>query len=291
MKIKGIDKLREKLPAYPGRKIYLLPLKGAVAAILAYIFLIALDILPRLFSDIPLLVTIEPVLPILGTIFIGTLGISLVGTLWRRRDSMKSQYGQLSYQMMIQKGVTGICLILPVILHAFTSIRSLPPGPPVNDLTIQFSRSLLPIFGVPSELDIWIRLVLSGILLVLGLLVMRSSIITFGFDYMTVVYLYFPEESEVQDHEIYSVVRHPVYLAGVLLGTAAMIFRFSVYSMLFFLIVYLIFWVQIRREEHELIERFGDGYREYREKVPALLVKPRNLRAFFKFLRQCIRSN
>ncbi len=288
MKLKGIDKLREKLPAYPGRKIYLLPLKGAVAAILAYIFLIFLDIIPRLFSDIPVLVTIEPLLPILGTMFIGALGISLVGTLWRRRDSMKSQYGQLSYQMMIQKGVIGICLILPVILHAFTSIRSLPPGPPVNDLTIQFSRSLLPTLGVPPELDIWIRLVLSGIIMVLGLLVMRSSIFTFGFDYMTVVYLYFPEESEIQDHEIYSVVRHPVYLAGVLLGAAAFIFRFSVYSILFFVIVYLIFKVQIRREERELIERFGEGYAEYREKVPALLVRPRNYRSFFKFLRSSI---
>ena len=288
MKIKGIDKLREKLPAYPGRKIYLLPLKGAVAAALAYIFLIALDILPRMFSDIPLLVTIEPALPILGSIFIGTLGISMVGALWRRRDSMKSQYGQLAYQMMIPKGVMGVCLILPVILHAATSIRSLPPSPPVNDLTIQFSKSLLPILGVTPELDIWIRLVLSGIIMVLGLLVMRSSILTFGFDYMTVVYLYFPEESEVQDHEIYSVVRHPVYLAGALLGAAALIFRFSVYSILFFLIVYLIFKVQIRREERELIERFGDGYREYREKVPALLVRPRDFGLFFKFLSQCI---
>lgn len=289
MKLKGTDKLREKLPAYPGRKIFLLPLKGAVATTLAYIFLIVLDILPRLFSDITLLVTIEPVLPLLGSIFIGTLGISLVGTLWRRRDSMKSQYGQLAYQMMIPKGVIGVCLIPTIILHAFTSIRSLPPVPPVNELTIQFSRSLLPLWGVTPELDIWIRLVLSGIFLVLGLLVVRSSVFTFGIDYMTVVYLYFPEESEIQDHEIYSVVRHPVYLGGVLLGAAALFFRFSVYSILLFVIVYLIFKVQIWREEHELIERFGDGFVEYREKVPALLVRPRDFRAFFKFLRQYIK--
>jgi len=52
MKIKGIDKLREKLPAYPGKKLFLLPLMGVVAAAPAYIFLIVLDILPRVFSDI-----------------------------------------------------------------------------------------------------------------------------------------------------------------------------------------------------------------------------------------------
>ena len=288
MKLKGMEKLREKLPAYPGRKIFLLPLMGAVAAILGYIFLIVLDILPRMLPDIALLVTIEPVLPILGSIFIAALGISLVGTLWRRRDSMKSQYGQLSYQLMIPKGVIGVCLIPTIIFHAFTSIRSLPPVPPVNDLTTQFSRSLLPILGVTPELDIVIRLVLSGILILLGLLVVRSSIFTFGIDYMTVVYLYFPEESEIQDYEIYSVVRHPVYLGGVILGAAALFFRFSVYSILLFVIVYLIFRVQIRREEHELIERFGDGFVEYREKVPALLVRPKDFRAFFKFLRQYV---
>ncbi|MCK5388996.1 MAG: hypothetical protein KAJ36_00795 [Candidatus Thorarchaeota archaeon] len=291
MKLKGIDKLREKLPAYPGRKIYLLPLKGAVAAALAYIFLIGLDILPRLFSDIPLLVTIEPVIPILGSIFIGTIAISLVGTLWRRRDSMKSQYGQLSYQMMISKGAIGIGLIMPVIFHAATSIHLLPPVQPVNDLTSLFSSLALPLLGVTPELDFWIRLVLSGIILVVGMLIVRSTIFSFGIDYMAVVYLYFPEESEVQDHEIYSVVRHPVYMGGIILGAAAMIFNFSVYSILFFVIVYLIFKVQIRREERELIERFGDGYAEYREKVPALHVRPRDFRAFFKFLRQSIRPS
>jgi len=102
---------------------------------------------------------------------------------------------------------------------------------------------------------------------------------------MTVVYLYFPEESEVQDHEIYSVVRHPVYMGGVILGAVAMIFRFSVYSILLFVIVYLIFRLQIRREEAELIERFGAGYAEYRKKVPALHVKPRNFKSFIKFLK------
>ncbi len=101
---------------------------------------------------------------------------------------------------------------------------------------------------------------------------------------MTVVYLYFPEESEVKNHEIYSVVRHPVYMGGVLLGAAGMIFRFSTYSILLFVIVYLLFRVQIKREEHELMARFGDGYREYREKVPTLHVRPTDIISFLKFL-------
>lgn len=284
MKLKGMEKLREKLPAYPGRKIYLLPLRGIAAAILAYFLLIVLDILPRVFSDVALLDVIEPALPLLGSLLIAAIALRLIGSLWRRRNFMKSQYGNLSYQMMISRGAMGVAIIPPIIFHAATSIRSLPPVPPVNDLTIQFSRPLLPILGATPELDIGMRLALSGIMLLIGLLVVRSSILTFGIDYMTVVYLYFPEESEIKDYEIYSVVRHPVYMGGILLGAAGMFFRFSVYSILLFVIVYFIFKVQIRREEHELIERFGDGYREYREKVPALHVRPTDIRSFFRFL-------
>ncbi len=165
MKLKGMEKLREKLPAYPGRRIYLLPLKGIAVGILAYIFLLVLDILPRMFSDIVILGIVEPALPLLGSLLIATIALRLLGTLWSRRDFMKSQFGSLSYQMMISRGAMGVSLIPPVTLHVATSIHSLPPVPPVNDLTIQFSKSLLPFLGVTPGLDIGIRLVLSGIIL------------------------------------------------------------------------------------------------------------------------------
>ncbi|MFW9967500.1 MAG: methyltransferase family protein [Candidatus Thorarchaeota archaeon] len=284
MKLKGVDKLREKLPGYPGRKIFIIPLQALVIAVLAYIFLIVLDILPRVFSDIIFLVILEPVLPLLGCLIIATIALWLIGTLWSRRDYMKSEFGDLSYQMMIPRGLVGIALIIPIVFHAFTSVRSLPPGPPVNELTILLSRSLLPFLGVPTNIDVGLRLVLSGIILVLGLLVARSSFLTFGIDYMTVVYLYFPEESELQEHEIYSVTRHPTYMGAVLLGAAGMFFRFSLYSILTFAIFYILFRIQIRREEIELIDRFGDGYGEYREKVPALHVRPKDFRKFLHFL-------
>ncbi|MFX1369613.1 MAG: methyltransferase family protein, partial [Promethearchaeota archaeon] len=81
------------------------------------------------------------------------------------------------------------------------------------------------------------------------------------------------------------ILRHPTYMGAVLLGFAGLAFRLSVYSILLFLIFYLVFRLQIRREENELIQRFGEGYREYREKVPALYVRPKDLRKFIKFLR------
>ena len=161
---------------------------------------------------------------------------------------------------------------------------SAPGASIMYELTNTLASPLLPFLGVTTELDVVSRMILSGIFLVLGMLVVRSSFLTFGIDYMTVVYLYFPDESEVQELEIYSIVRHPTYMGAIFLGIAGMFFRFTFYSTVFFLIFYLLFKVQIRREEIELIDRFGEGYNEYRKKVPALHVRLSDLRKFFRFI-------
>lgn len=285
LQLKGIDKLREKLPAYSGRKILQLARRAALGGLLAYLFLVILDISPRVFSDITPLVIIEPFLSIFGTFFIAALGIWLIWGLWNKKDQMKELHGELAYQKMIPRGTTGIAMIISLVFYAFTSIRSLPPGPPINDLTIQWSQSLLPLLGIAPEIEQWIRVILSGILIMMAMLTVRSAILTFGLDYMMVVYLYFPEESEIQEHEIYSVIRHPTYLGGTLFGAAGLFFRFSVYSIITGLVLFLIFRLQIWKEEKELIERFGDGYIEYRKKVPALFIRPSKVRSYFRFLR------
>ena len=285
MHLKGMEKLREKLPDYPGNRIGLFPLRGLLVAILGYGFLIILDVLPRIFSGILLLGIIEPFMPILGSLFIATLGFWLIGEVWSKRDSMKAEHGDRAYQIMIMKGVAGVFMIPPLVFHAATSIRSLPFGPPVNDITTLWSQSVLPLIGVPSIIDISIRVVLSVVFVLLGMLTVKSAFLIFGIDYMTVVYLYYPEESEIQNHEIYSIVRHPTYLAGVFLGLATFFFRLSVYSFILSVIAYLVFRLQIRREEIELVERFGEGYREYMQSTPALFIHPRNWKTFFRFLK------
>lgn len=285
MMLKGLDKLREKLPAYPGRKIVLLPLRGVAAMILAYLGLVLLDILPRLYSSVELLAAAEPFIPLLGSLVVAGLAFWLIGNLWSRREAMKATYGNLAYQKMIPRGVTGVCLVPSLVFHAFTSIRSLPPGPPVNELTLQWSRSLLVILGIPTGVDLWLRVGLAVLLFGLAALTVRSALLTFGIDYMTVVYLYFPEESEIQQHEIYSILRHPAYFAIALMGAAGLVFRCSVYSVLMFVIIYALLRLHIAREERELIDRFGDSYRDYMKRVPALYVRPRNVKSFLRFLK------
>ena len=285
-----MEKLREKLPGYSGNRIAILPFLAILGGFLAYIFLIIMDIFPRVFSDIEILVTIEPFTPILGSLFIGAIGLWLIWGVWDKREQLKAQHGDLAYQKIIPRGLTGVAFVLILVFHTFTSIRSLPPSPPVNDLTIQWSRSLLPLFGIAPEIEIWIRVIVSGVLTIIGLLTFRSAILTFGFDYMAVVYLYFPKESEIQEHEIYSVIRHPTYLAGIILGIAGLFFRFSVYSIFMALLLYLVFRLQIWKEEKELVERFGEGFVEYQKKVPALFVRPNKIRAYLRFLRMSVSS-
>jgi protein-S-isoprenylcysteine O-methyltransferase Ste14 len=285
-----MEKLREKLPDYPGMRIAILPLVAIMGGVLAYLFLIILDIIPRLYGSYAFLMAIEPFTPILGSIFIAALGLWMIWGVWNKRTQMKELYGDLAYQRIIFRGVTGVAVVFALVCHTFMSIRSLPPGPPVNDLTIQWSRSLLPLFGVALGIELWIRVILSGVLLILGLLTVRSAFFTFGVDYMAVIYLYFPEESKIQQHEIYSVIRHPTYLAAILLGVSGLFFRFSVYSIFMGLLVFLVFRLQIWKEEKELVERFGEGFIDYQEKVPALLVRPSKIRAYFRFLRMSVSS-
>ncbi|MDH4215054.1 MAG: hypothetical protein OEV85_14150 [Candidatus Thorarchaeota archaeon] len=285
MQFKGLDKLREKLPNYQGKRIAIFPLVGIIASLVAYLFLIVLDILPRVFNSVEVLVAVEPFIPFLGSLFVATIGFLLIGTLWSKRDSMKEKYGNLAYQRMIPRGVVGVFLIPPLVFHAFTSIRSLLLVDPVNPLTRQWSYPLLQLLGVPSEVDIWLRAILSGLFIIFGALTVRSAVLTFGLDYMTVVYLYFPEESEVVDHEIYSILRHPAYFGGVLLTIASLVSRFTIYSIIISIMTYLVFRLQARREEKELVDRFGDSYKDYMKRVPALYVRLRDIPTYLRFLK------
>jgi protein-S-isoprenylcysteine O-methyltransferase Ste14 len=102
---------------------------------------------------------------------------------------------------------------------------------------------------------------------------------------MFVVYLYFPEESQIQENEIYSVLRHPVYAGGLLIALGGAFLTFTLFSFATYLILLIGFYLHVHFvEEKELIQRFGDSYREYRMKVPAFFVSPKSIRVFFSFL-------
>jgi protein-S-isoprenylcysteine O-methyltransferase Ste14 len=284
MKLKGIDKLREKLPAYKGRRIAVIPAIALLSILLGLVFMLTLDTVSRIIPSATLLAQLEPIFPVLGSFICVASGVFLVRQVWTQREKAKSELGDLAYQRMVFRGLIGVFLLISALIHSFVSIRSLPPGPPVNEITTQFSKSFLSILGVPVVVDVGLRVIGGGLFLILAILTVQRALFTFGFDYMIVVYLYFPEESEIQDHEIYSVVRHPTYFSGVLGVIAAILTRLSVYSILLGCLVVLGLLLQIRLEEGELVERFGDSYLDYMERVPSLYVRPRDIRDYFRFL-------
>lgn len=79
------------------------------------------------------------------------------------------------------------------------------------------------------------------------------------------------ENQKVIDTGLYSVVRHPMYSATVLLFLAMPIVLGSIYSFFIFLLYPFIIAVRIQKEE-ELLEKELKGYREYKQKVKYRLI-------------------
>jgi protein-S-isoprenylcysteine O-methyltransferase Ste14 len=69
---------------------------------------------------------------------------------------------------------------------------------------------------------------------------------------------------------VYSIVRHPQYLGGLLAHVGISFLLSAWHSLLFTpLMVVLVFFISMKEEE-ELIREFGKEYEDYKEKVPML---------------------
>jgi protein-S-isoprenylcysteine O-methyltransferase Ste14 len=72
---------------------------------------------------------------------------------------------------------------------------------------------------------------------------------------------------------VYSVVRHPQYLGG-LLSHVGISFLFSAwYSLLLTPLMVIVIYLISKKEEEELIKEFGIEYKDYKKKVPMLIPK------------------
>ena len=115
--------------------------------------------------------------------------------------------------------------------------------------------------------------------------VVRKALKIFGIDYMGLVYVYYPDESTLQDHEIYSILRHPTYHTLILFFIGAMLLRSSIYSIIYFLIFIIGINLHLKLvEEKELIQRFGEQYIKYKENVPAFLVRFKDLKKYLSII-------
>jgi protein-S-isoprenylcysteine O-methyltransferase Ste14 len=156
---------------------------------------------------------------------------------------------------------------MPVIVAAIAHIGYMP-GP-----AIPFGSARMLILGI------------AGLLAVVGLALWVRSMFAFGVDNLALLYVYFPEEGRLVDSSIYAVVRHPVYAAATYVCLALGLWRGTWPSLAFGLLAPfgLTVWLRLV-EERELIERFGESYREYRRRVPAFYPRLQDWVKLLRFL-------
>lgn len=85
---------------------------------------------------------------------------------------------------------------------------------------------------------------------------------------------------EVADSGIYSIVRHPQYLGGLLGHFGISILLSAFYGFITFPVMVVIVYIISRKEELEMIIDFGEPYENYRKQVPMLIPKLRRKKTF-----------
>jgi len=285
MKIKGMDKFHDHLPDYPGTKIRFFARLSAISAILSLFFMVVMDGIFRLLLSGDMLVVLSPFGPILGVGIIEFLGFLLVYLFWKKKIKLLEKLANKAYQKALVYALIGIPWIITLAIHIYFPIDLIIPISSMDSITKFLSCSITELLVGFNILDIIIRSIFGFLLLIVGARTVFRTLIVFGMDYMGLVYVYYPEESEVQHHEIYSIVRHPTYFALFTLALGGVCFRFSLYSIIFYAMLFCGLMIHVHYvEEKELIKRFGNSYRDYQKKVPAILLRPKDIGKFKKFL-------
>jgi protein-S-isoprenylcysteine O-methyltransferase Ste14 len=252
MTIKGLDQLRQHVPDLNN------PL-----GILRYLLLsvVLLFLVTTLFNSIPLSWTYGQ---LVAEIFFGCLGFGLLYLFFRFKKEFKARFGSLAYSKAGRWfGFPGVTIIAVVIAH----IRSLP-GP-----------------GIPHFQGYIIVPAVGWVLIGVGTLLGLRTVLTFGVDNLTMLYVYFPEESRLVNHKIYTILRHPAYSALQLIAFGLALLNGNWFALACALIFAIGLWAWVHLvEESELIGRFGPTYLDYRQRVPAFWPRLRDLLGFFEFL-------
>jgi len=69
---------------------------------------------------------------------------------------------------------------------------------------------------------------------------------------------------------IYSIVRHPQYIAGILLSIALILIAQNLWVLILGAILIPLLYIDIVMADKYEIERFGDDYKRYMERVPGI---------------------
>jgi protein-S-isoprenylcysteine O-methyltransferase Ste14 len=76
--------------------------------------------------------------------------------------------------------------------------------------------------------------------------------------------------TKLVDRGVYAIVRHPQYLAGMLMAVALSLIAQHWVVAVLGAIAFTIYYVDTFEEERSAIEKFGDDYRQYMARVPRI---------------------
>ncbi len=283
--MKGLEKLKEKLPDYQRKKLFKFLIVAFFVFLSSLFFQLFFDSLPRIFKENIILQILAPFTPIFGSLIILSIGFSLVYSFWRVRDKYLSEFGELAYQKAFKIVVISIPMIISVVIHNFFPADFIVPFIDIQSLNWFLAYPLLDFFLNSSIISLVIRLMFFLLFVGIMMVLMSKILNVFGIDYMALVYIYYPKESTLQNHEIYSILRHPTYHCLMLFSIAGICLRFSIYSIIYYIIFMIGINIHIKYvEEKELIERFGEGYKKYKEEVPAFFVRAKDLKKYFSLI-------
>ena len=250
MKLKGFEVLARHVPELNSTSgTAKIVLRFGVIFILTTAYFIVSDQIPTWTID--------------SQIVVMTLGYLLLRRFFTQRKILIEKHKELAYQQaFVRFVIPGLAVIFAALAHI-----SYMNGPKFTQPTI---TTVLSILGWSC--------------IVIGTILWFRSVFTFGLDYITMVYTYFPEEGRIINSNIYSILRHAVYAGALRIGIGLACLNMGIYAITFAILLPLGLtgWVRLV-EEKELIERIPD-YAEYRKHTPAFWPQIKKLPSFFKFL-------
>jgi len=78
------------------------------------------------------------------------------------------------------------------------------------------------------------------------------------------------ETTRLVDTSLYAIVRHPQYLSGILFNLVLMLLAQHWLVALLGVISAVLIWLDIQTADQDGIEKFGDEYRQYIQRVPQI---------------------
>lgn len=114
-------------------------------------------------------------------------------------------------------------------------------------------------------IPILIRLIVGIPVIILAYFLLRRSIKT--------IFNQEQKEPKIIKNGIYSRVRHPIYLAPIIMYLGIILISLSILSIAIWILIIFFYYSMARYEESLIIEKFGKEYKDYMKDVPMFIPK------------------